>query len=403
MRPPLIAIIAFTALTFTASENGSGQSRCENYALTQSFVTDPPLVGPDGVLLVGDLNGNGRDDVLVGDFHRGAARVVVYTSAEDGSPGGPITVFTGESPTSARWNSNHGRIYHSDNDFIFFGQNNQTHDVVAYRKLKGHGSFVGYLLHQPRRGHASAPAAIDVNHDGFLDVVALGGDGRSLYVWYGSPNGGFSEPQLYQENAVSDPWRALVSAGHFARQETTAIAVVEFPRHSNVKITVYVPRPERNAIGVVPSCVLPPSFGKVALDILTIPPRYDGGTPMTVLVGQSAPGSPVNATDVSLPLMKDATCLFSLFNSEVARPNVAYGDFAKGIDLFANGGTFLSYTVAHLDGAYPQWQKHQIGIGQAVMAVAVGDFNGDGVPDLVALGGDRRLHYFLGKCSKTGN
>ena len=158
---------------------------------------------------VGDVNGDGYDDIIVGAYHykEFTGRVYVYAGNATGLSPTPVLTITGEGP-----NIYFGRSVATAGDVNGDGYDDVIVGAEAYDDWTGRA----YVYAGSSRGLGTAPvfigdgegpanafgravgAAGDVNGDGYSDVV-IGAHGcdrfqGKIYVYYGSPDGLDAEP-----------------------------------------------------------------------------------------------------------------------------------------------------------------------------------------------------------------
>jgi hypothetical protein len=229
----------------------------------------------------------------------------------------------------------------------------------------------------------SALAVADLNGDGILDMVAVGGgpDGNAVSIFLGKGDGTFQAGQTYAVEIVA---RAVV-VGDFNGDGHLDLAVADSP-HFSPAVTILL----GNGDG---------SF-QVAQTYLAFSPSPPGGsTAMSVAAGDFNGDGILDLAVVGTPVQGFKSMGILLGNGDGTFQAAAGYQTSGGkifiadvngdgkLDLITVGGNLL---LGNGDGTF----QDAIPIYPGILAVA--DLNGDGIPDLVA-GASLGVVILLGK------
>jgi hypothetical protein len=234
----------------------------------------------------------------------------------------------------------------------------------------GDGSFQA-ARNIPTGISPEAVAVGDFNGDGIADLAVANYGSNNLSVLLGNGDGSFQSPRSFA--AGSGPFS--VAVGDFDRDGTPDLAVANF---DSGDVSVLLGNGDGSfqaarsfAAGIGPNSVAVGDFngdGRLDLAVANIGVSYGGGSSLSVLLGNG-----------------DGTFQAALNLNAGSGPDaVAVGDF-NGDGLLDLGvadyfGNNVSVLLGNGDGTFQAARSFATGIGP--VSVAVGDFNGDGLLDL---------------------
>jgi hypothetical protein len=214
-QPPITVNVGMAVIGPTLNLDGTGkletlylEPRCSSgramwrQLLFSSVVGSYPVVDSARALAAGDLNGDGRPDVLVGspDFEYGPfrGRVWGYTllPGRELEPFDPFPAFDGDQP-GADWGAAlaTGDIDGDGADELFIGaplQDEGATDEGVVVMVPGRRAEVAFARTATLVEHMGEAASGDFDADGFDDLVSLAGTYYSTHqveVRYGSTDG----------------------------------------------------------------------------------------------------------------------------------------------------------------------------------------------------------------------
>jgi hypothetical protein len=238
----------------------------------------------------------------------------------------------------------------------------------------GDGTFKAPVAYAPGSGSTSLATA-DLNHDGNPDIVIANATGDSVTVLLGNGDGTFQAPVSY---ATSVAFGSMV-LGDFNNDGKIDIATAGYTTVSVIDVLL------GNGDGTFqgPAIVSYPPYG--GLDTLAVGRFTEGGSlDLVVADNEGLSGEVVQI------LLGNGDGTFST--------GASYGiDDAESIvaaDLRSNGTTDLvvaglispgpAVLLGNGDGTFQQPVYYHLGTNTLSLTVAVGDMNGDGVPDVLS-------------------
>jgi hypothetical protein len=325
-KPDLITLAGNGSYVSVQLNNGKG-------AFGPARMFSDPAGQIAAAMAVGDVNGDGRPDIVFANTNPGGGLV------EGQEYIGNVTVLLGD------------------------GHGNFTPAPI----IVGGGTAAEVIFPGP----ATSIALADVDGDGKPDLVAVPAGGGWVYVAHSEGGGVFDNAQTY---AVPGgvPLQAVVhvAVGDFNGDGKPDIVVAD-PRLSSVSVLL------NNGNG---------TFGTAQTFAV-------GGDPAAVAVGDvSGDGKP---DIVTANTNGTVSVLVGLGNGTFGAPqsytvsgpanSVALGDFNHDghLDIATTGGTETDVLLNNGSGAFEVYQK----VGPAGSSVVAADFNGDGYPDLALIDG----------------
>lgn len=301
-----------------------------------------PLTHPDtagaGTVAIGDVNGDGKPDIVVGSFNfggAGQAGLYLLLGNGDGTFGAQTLIFSGEAYTSVV------RDFTGDGKLdIAIGQvdwaSSSTSIEVSTVLLPGNGDGT-FGAPVPLYLFSGTLTSADMDGDGKPDLVGIGNGASSVELSVAT----HPFPVTYGLGTIVD-----TSSGGLFRPY--ALAVGDFNGDGRVDIAV----PQDGKI------VLLTNQGQGSF-ALTLPPS---GVAFTHSADEAVTAD---------------------FNGD-GKLDIAYSDSNSGYDIVALGNGDGTFNLSRIE--YPNNPGLIISAG-----LVATDMNGDGKPDLVALAGGRVL------------
>lgn len=339
-------------------------------------VTMVPMAARPGVLKLGDVNGDGRDDLIAdrgGSAYGGGTRAAVFVA----DAGGTFRMHA-----EYDFSDLVGDVAIADVDgdgAVDLAVPSPTRAGVTVLAGHGDGTF-GYDFEYSQSGRPSGVAVGDLNSDGHADFVSANGDGHTVSVRLGTGDGGFSAAREFHVG----PNPSAVALGDFNRDGVPDVVVTHRDTvHNHQFDSVSV------AFGIGDG-----SFG-ASLEL------YVQGVPVAVRavdVNGDGADDVVAANVRTSPFYQPISVLLSNGDGtfQVERTSRAGSGDAKDLtvgDLNGDGytdavtvtGTDTTGTATVMlgsgDGTFGV--PVALAVGRGAQAVALGDLNGDGKLDLV--------------------
>jgi hypothetical protein len=339
---------------------------------------------------VGDFNGDGKQDLAVanvGDYYGNGQGVSILLGQGDGTFQTPVSYAAENNPQSVAVGD-----FNGDGKQDLAVANAYPGNSVSVLLGKGDGTFLpGQTF--PAGGNPRYVAVGDFNGDGILDLAVANYQSANVSVLLGKGDGTFQAAVSYP--AGSYPYS--VAVGDFNGDGIPDLAVTNGT--SNGSVSVLLGKGDGTfhaavgyAAGYDPSSVAVGDFNGDGIPDLAVANWLSNN--VSVLLGKG-----------------DGTFLPAQTFPAGTHPwSMAVGDFngdGKPDLAVANQGTFpaffdgsLSVLLGKGDGTFPAAPNFPA--GSYPVSVAVGDFNGDGTPDLaVANEGSNNVSVLLGKGDGT--
>jgi len=321
----------------------------------------------------GDFNGDGKLDLLLltPDFGSGATTAILLGNGDETFQA-PVTYSVPIAPYLVLGDFNGD----GKPDIAVSGGLNGG--VVSILINNGDGTFKGPANYSIS-GNVQALAAADLNADGKLDlVVSSGGTSGTISVLLGNGDGTFGSPTVYTSNLLSI-YSASIAVADFNGDGKLDLAVTNSEGSTNAVAIVL-----GNGDGTLQNPPLLYSAGLLPTGLVTLDVNGDGKPDLAVAGGYGVlsyfslttlinRGDGTFANPVSFPVLQfPYSAVVGDFNGD-GHVDISTTSLTQtggvSVLLGKGDGTFQ----AHLDSA----------TGQSPTAIAAGDFNGDGKLDLV--------------------
>jgi hypothetical protein len=347
---------------------------------------------PPWSVALADFNGDGHADVVVGIP---GSFVCVLLGNGDGSFQPPVRYEAGVEALTVVTSDFNGDG-HPDIAVAFEGlQFPPTAGGVSVLLGNGDGTF------QPAVGYAAGVsptgiAAGDFNHDGFVDLVVANSQSQDASILLGNGDGTF-QPALNLDAGSLDPTSGIAAAD-FNGDGITDFAVADF---GGAAVAIMLSNGD-GSFHAQPSLLRgTPTWAAAARDLngdgiddLVVTRNLVPGAIQVLLShGDGSFGPPITTSLPDCPGECGPVALaLADFNGD-GIPDVSVVDVGVGIvTLLASG-----------DGTFRQGSVISVGhLGTSTGSIAVGDFNNDRIPDLaIAIEGSNTLMVALGNGDGT--
>ena len=296
---------------------------------TFQTATGVPFSGIPGMVVTGDLNNDGKEDFVVRDVFGQPNSLAVYLGNGNSTFQAPKSFSTGG--VNGSWVV--AGDFNGDGKLDLVVSNNDgASPNFAILLGNGDGTFGAPMITSTGGGSTQWLATGDFNKDGHLDLLLVDNTNGDVAIFLGKGDGTFQAPTL------------------LPRKFANTAAVGDFNNDGNLDFVI----------------ISGDGFGYVYLG------KGDGtfNSPLTVTLG--SPLAPSGPTWVAVgDFNVDGNLDFVVGEPPLRGQNNGY----QGIQLLLGNG----------DGTFQPVQDYLAGPGNVLLPTSVGDFNGDGAPDLAVL------------------
>jgi hypothetical protein len=336
-------------------------------------------------IAVGDFNGDGIPDLAIVDSET-SNKVTILLGNGDGT-------FTpaAASPATGNYPFSIAAADFNGDGILDLAVVNNNDDTVTILLGNGDGTFTS-MPNSPATGSFPNTVAVgDFNRDGLMDLAIANGGSSNVTILLGNGDGTFTPMQ--NSPAVGGSPHSI-AVGDFNGDGIPDLATANTYGSANVTILLgkgdgtFIAAQNSPVTGSFPTAIAAGDFnGDGKLDLAVTSSAYDY---VTILLG-------------------DGTGNFTVGQNPATGANplsIAVGDFnGDGIpDLAVANESENTVTIllGNGDGTFTATQDIPNLFLYVPIFIAVGDFDGDGIPDLaVANNGDNQLPVFLSQVTET--
>lgn len=329
---------------------------------------------------IGDVNGDGRNDVVVanGIYNDPAhdAKVLVFLQNAAGRLDPPVIYSTsgtlGNAPTTVAI----GDVNGDGRSDVVVGNSGKNIEVVLQNANGGLDPGVTYAT-----GDSDKIRITDLNNDGRLDVVGIGPGNNSVSIWYQNAYGTLDAPVSYP--VAHNGWDDL-DVGDVNGDGLNDIIVMSGGKGSfgyGQGICVLTQKPDGTfnaVVGYGGSYIYPRG---VAVGDITGDHRkdvvmtYGGNASKIAVFPQNSLGS------LTSPISYE-----SYYNPSAIEIADVDGDGRNDVIVLHDGSSTIGVYLQSTDGTFNTENRYRVPISNFnPQALAVGDINGDGLPDIAAV------------------
>jgi len=294
---------------------------------TFQTATGVSFSGVPGIVVTGDFNNDGKQDFVVRNTSPNPNTVAVYLGNGNGTFQTPKTFSTGG--VNGSWLI--AGDFNGDGKLdLAVSDNDSSSPNIAILLGNGDGTFGAPIITTTSLGSLSWLTAADLNKDGHLDLIAVDNTNQNIAIFLGKGNGTFETPSTLSQSSP-----VIAAVGDFNNDGNPDLLVT-----GNGNANIYL----GNGNGT-----------------------FNSPLTVTLTTLNAQPGLWLGVADFNL----DGNLDFVIG----AAPPRGQSFLYQGIRLLLGNG----------DGTFQAPQEYLGGQGNILLPTSVGDFNGDGAPDLAVM------------------
>lgn len=343
---------------------------------------------------IGDVNGDGRNDAVVANgIYNDPARdgkVLVFLQKVAGGLDPPVVYSTsgtfGNAPTTVAI----GDINHDGKNDVVIGNSGKNIEVFLQNANGGLDAGVTHATSDSDKIRIA-----DLNNDRLLDIVGIGFGNNSVSIWYQNGNGTLNAPVSYPVAHVG--WDDL-DVGDVNSDGRTDIIVMNggmgsFGSSQGVNVLTQKPDGTFNTAVAYGGSLLPP--GSVAVGDINGDNRKD----VVMTYGGNSPGSYIAIfSQNSLGSLSSPISYISYDCPRAVEIADVDGDGRNDMIALHDGWSTIGVYLQRTDGTFSAEDRYRVPTSNFnPQALAVGDINSDGLPDIAALESNGLLNILYHK------
>ena len=304
---------------------------------TFQTATGVSFSGAPGIVVTGDFNNDGKQDFVVRNTSPNPNTVAVYLGNGNGTFQTPKTFSTGG--VNGSWLI--AGDFNGDGKLDLAVSNNDSSSPnIAILLGNGDGTFGAPIITTTSLGSLSWLTAADLNKDGHLDLIAVDNTDQNIAIFLGKGNGTFATPSTLSQSSP-----VIAAVGDFNNDGNPDLLVT-----GNGNANIYL----GNGNGT-----------------------FNSPLTVTLTTLNAQAGLWLGVADFNL----DGNLDFVIG----AAPPRGQSFLYQGIRLLLGNG----------DGTFQAPQEYLGGQGNILLPTSVGDFNGDGAPDLAVMNFENSITVLL--------